>query len=88
VNPLQENRSIAIECEAVLLDRRMVKDSSGISEERFVIKTTVILGGITHDIELTLASRNIMEFRLLLGPEAISGRYIVNPALNYQIQDF
>jgi ribosomal protein S6--L-glutamate ligase len=88
VNPLQENRSIAIVCEAVLVDRRMVKSSSGISEERLVVKTPVTLGGITYDIELTLASRDTMEFRLLLGREAISGRYIVNPALNYQIQDF
>ncbi len=88
VNPLQENRSITIECEAPLVDRRMVKSSSGISEERLVIKTPVSLGGAVFDIELTLANRDTMEFRMLLGREAITNRYIVNPALNNNIQDF
>jgi ribosomal protein S6--L-glutamate ligase len=53
VNPLQDNRSINIECEAKLVDRRIVKSSSGISEERFVIKTPVTIGEDTFDIELT-----------------------------------
>lgn len=88
VNPLQENRSIAIACEARLIDRRMVKSSSGISEERLVVKTSVTLGGDTFDIELTLANRDTMEFRMLLGREAINERFIVNPALNYQVQAF
>ncbi|WP_149274392.1 30S ribosomal protein S6--L-glutamate ligase [Pareuzebyella sediminis] len=88
VNPLQENRSIAIECQARLIDRRMVKSSSGISEERLVVRTAVTLGADMFDIELTLANRDTMEFRMLLGREAISGRYMVNPALNYQVQDF
>ena len=88
VNPLQENRSIAITCEARLIDRRMVKSSSGISEERLVVKTPVTLGGDNFDIEITLANRDTMEFRMLLGREAISERYIVNPALNYQLQEF
>lgn len=88
VNPLQDNRSIAITCEAKLLDRRTVKSSSGISEERLVIKVPVTLANNTFDIELTLASRDTMEFRMLLGREALSQRYIVNPAENYLIQDF
>lgn len=88
VNPLQDNRSIAIECEARLVDRRMVKSSSGISEERLVVRTPLTLGDLTFDIELTLANRDTMEFRMLLGREAINERYIVNPALNYQAQDF
>ncbi|WP_047246622.1 30S ribosomal protein S6--L-glutamate ligase [Maribacter thermophilus] len=88
VNPLQENRSIAIACEARLVDRRMVKSSSGIAEERLVVKTPVTLGDETFDIELTLANRDTMEFKMLLGREAINERYMVNPAVNYQIQDF
>ena len=88
VNPLQENRSIAIQCEAQLVDRRMVKSSSGISEERLVVKTAVTMGGETFDIELTLANRDTMEFRMLLGREAISDRFMVNPAVNYQVQSF
>ncbi|MDO6516394.1 30S ribosomal protein S6--L-glutamate ligase [Zobellia uliginosa] len=88
VSPLQENRSISIPCQARLVDRRMVKSSSGISEERLVVRTAVTLGDETFEIELTLANRDTMEFRMLLGREALNERYIVNPALNYQIQDF
>ncbi|MFX0555761.1 30S ribosomal protein S6--L-glutamate ligase [Maribacter sp. CXY002] len=88
VNPLQENRSIALMCEARLVDRRMVKSSSGIAEERLVVRTPVTLGNDTFDIELTLANRDTMEFRMLLGREALTDRYMVNPAINYQIQDF
>ncbi|WP_262420308.1 30S ribosomal protein S6--L-glutamate ligase [Flagellimonas meishanensis] len=88
VNPLQENRSISISCEARLVDRRIVKSSSGISEERLVVKSPVTLGKDTFEIELTLASRDTMEFRMLLGREALLNRYVVNPALNYQAQGF
>ncbi len=88
VNPLQDNRSITIFCEAKLVDRRMVKSSSGISEERLVIKVPVKLGEKVFDIELTLANRDTMEFRMLLGREAINQRYMVNPAESYLIQGF
>ncbi|WP_419213486.1 30S ribosomal protein S6--L-glutamate ligase [Maribacter sp. X9] len=88
VSPLQENRSIAIECQARLVDRRMVKSSSGISEERLVIKTPVTIGDSIFDIELTLANRDTMEFRMLLGREALNERFIVNPAVSYQLQSF
>ncbi len=88
VSPLQENRSIAIECQARLVDRRMVKSSSGISEVRLVIKTPVTIGDCTFDIELTLANRDTMEFRMLLGREALNERFIVNPAVSYQLQSF
>ncbi len=83
VYPIQENRSINIECEARLVDRRTVKSSSGIAEQRFVIKTPVTIGKDTFDIELTLANRDTMEFRMLLGREALNHRYIVNSAETY-----
>ena len=88
VNPLQENRSITLQCEARLVDRRMVKSSSGISEERLVVKTPVTLGDDTFDIELTLANRDTMEFRMLLGREALMDRFMVNPAESYKVQYF
>lgn len=88
INPLQENRSISLQCQAPLVDRRMVKSSSGISEERLVVKSAVTLGESTFDIELTLANRDTMEYRMLLGREALNNRYVVNSAENFLIQDF
>ncbi len=87
VYPIQENRSINIECEARLVDRRTVKSSSGIAEQRFVIKTPVTIGQDTFDIELTLANRDTMEFRMLLGREALNHRYVVNSAETYLQKD-
>ncbi len=86
VNPLQENRSISIKCESKIIAKRMVKSSLGISEERFVIKTALTLGEDTFDIELTLANRDSMEFRMLLGREALARRYVVDAAsINLQM---
>lgn len=88
VNPLQENRSIGIPCTARLVDRRMVKSSTGISEERLVVRTPITLGNNTFEIELTLANRDTMEFRMLLGREALMDRYMVNPSIGYQQKAF
>lgn len=70
VTPIQDNRSIAIECEKRVTGRKVVKNTSGISEERFVIQTGMEIGDHRLDIELTLANRDTMEFRMLLGREA------------------
>ena len=87
VNPLQDNMTITVPCEARVFSRRIVKSSIGIAEERFVIKTQVVLGGLAFDIQLTLASRDTMEYRMLLGREALVGRYLVNPAASFNLGD-
>jgi ribosomal protein S6--L-glutamate ligase len=87
VNPLQDNMTISVLCEARVYSRRIVKSSIGIAEERFVIRTQVVLGGEAFDIQLTLASRDTMEYRMLLGREALVGRYLVNPASSFNLGD-
>ena len=92
VNPIQDNRSIDIICEAKIFAMRTVKSSMGITEERIVIETPVTIDGNTFNIKLTLANRDSMEFRMLLGREALNHRFLVNPAkknvlTNYTSQD-
>tara|TARA_Y100001935_G_C17237332_1_gene473746 strand:- start:93 stop:1190 length:1098 start_codon:yes stop_codon:yes gene_type:complete len=41
------------------------------------------MGEQEFDIELTLAARENMEYRMLLGREALSGRFMVNPAKSF-----
>lgn len=80
VYPLQRNRTISVTCEAQLVGKRSIKGSFGISEERLIIKTPVTIDNSTFEIELSLANRNSMEFRMLLGREAIANRYLVHSA--------
>ena len=88
VNPIQENKSIVVVCQSKVHDKRVVKSSSGISEQRYVIKTSVAIGNETFEIELTLANRDAMEFRMLLGREALMNRYVINPSGAFIQQDF
>ena len=83
VNPIQDNLSIVLHCEAKIIDVRIVKSSSGITDKRYVIKETVRIGDSSFDIELTLANRDGMDFRMLLGREAMKDRFIVDPSRRF-----
>lgn len=79
VCPLQNNRKTVVQCEAPVYDRRKVKSSSGSSETRYVIKTTLGIAESSWEVEVTLTNRDAMGFRMLLGREAMSGRILVDP---------
>jgi ribosomal protein S6--L-glutamate ligase len=83
INPIQNNAKAVIHCEAPLVDKRVVKSSSGFREQRYVIKTKLEIGGKTWEIEVTLTNRDSMGFRMLLGREAMSGRVLVDPEQRY-----
>lgn len=83
VQPITENRSISIECEAKVISTRIVKSSSGIPEKRFVISSPITMDNETWDIELTLTNRDTMEFKMLLGRQAMQSKILVNPAKEF-----
>jgi hypothetical protein len=83
VHPDQYDRSQVIHCEAPILDRRMVSDSGGHREQRWVIESAVTLGKATWRIEMTLTDRDPMRFRMLLGRTALLGRFVVDPSKSY-----
>ncbi|QDV16524.1 Ribosomal protein S6 modification protein [Gimesia panareensis] len=83
VHPVQNNRRTVVRCERPIVDKRVVKSSSGISETRYVILATLKIGDEAWEIELTLANRDSMGYRMLLGREAMSGRMLVDPALSF-----
>ncbi len=78
INPIQDNRSIIISCEKRIIARKMIKNTSGITEERIAIRTSMQIGDQMHEIDLTLADRNSMEFRMLLGRDAFKDRFLVD----------
>ena len=84
IHPLQRRTDIEIVCEAPVLDQRVVRDSGGHAEERFVIRTPLRIGRHEWDIDLTLTSREDMLFRMLLGRRAIiEGNFLVDPQSSY-----
>lgn len=83
INPIQNNVKTIIHCEAPLVDKRVVKSSSGFREQRYVIQTPLDIGNSKWVIEMTLTNRDSMGFRMLLGREAMSGRVLVDPEQQY-----
>ena len=83
INPIQNNLKTVIHCEALLIDKRVVKSSSGFREQRYVIQTEIKIGDDIWKIEMTLTNRDSMGFRMLLGREAMSGRILVDPEQKY-----
>lgn len=69
-------------------DRRAVKNTSGIPEDRWIIRTTLLLGRRRWHIQLSLANRENMGFDLILGRTAIRGRRVlVNPGRSFLAGD-
>ena len=84
VHPRQRNSTIEIACEAEVIDERHVRSSSGKLDHRPVILTSVRIMEQSWPIEVTLASRDVMGFRMLLGRQAIRGRFVVDPGRSYR----
>lgn len=85
IHPWQRDTETVIECEARVKDRRVVTDSGGHGEYRYVIESTLSLGRVSWSAELTLTDRDSMKFRMLLGRSALDGRFLVDPAGSYML---
>ncbi|MEM9696902.1 MAG: RimK/LysX family protein [Myxococcota bacterium] len=79
----QYRRKDARRVEAALLDRRKVRSSNGQQEERPVIETTLLLGEEHWTIELTLARRDMMGFRMLIGRQGLRRHAVVDPGRSF-----
>ena len=83
VHPIQRDASQTVESEAEVLEYRSVRSSSGHAAMRPVIVTTVQWLDQAWPVELTLASRDEMGFRMLLGREAVRGRFLVDAGKSF-----
>ncbi|MHC5010198.1 MAG: ATP-dependent zinc protease family protein [Planctomycetota bacterium] len=84
VHPIQRDASQTITAEAELLEMRKVKSSGGHVSQRPVILTTIEILGERRHVEVTLAARTTMGFRMLLGRQALRGKYVVDPGRSYR----
>jgi hypothetical protein len=76
VHPLQGRKDIVVTCEAPVVDYRSVSDSGGHREKRFVIETLLTIGRLQFPIEVTLANRETMSHRMLIGRSAMKNLMI------------
>ncbi len=85
IHPIQRNSDVEVVCEAKVIDERIVRDSGGHEESRYVIESEVSIGGQTWPIEITLTNRENMAFRMLLGRTAMHDRIIVDPVESFLV---
>lgn len=62
------------------IEERAIKSSNGDKTLRPVIKTEIKMGKEQFEIEVTLINRDLMGFKMLIGREALNGRFVINPA--------
>lgn len=89
LHPLQRDTDRSLVCATPVHDRRVVSDSGGHRERRYVIESAVTIGAHRRRIEMTLTDRDTMLFRMLLGRQAMHGlrvlpeaSFLASPALS------
>ena len=83
IQPLQKNHSVVVQAKVPIQDFRKVKSSNGQTTIRPVIRTSIMIFGHKHEIDVTLFDRAKMGFRMLIGREALRGRFVVDSAQSY-----
>lgn len=84
VHLLQRRKTKQVSCRAKVLDKRMITSSNGDRVGRYIIETTLKLGDRSWPIELSLASRDQLGFRVLLGRQAIRSKCVVYAGSSYK----
>ncbi len=71
IHPFPDRPEIEVYCSAAVVDRREVTSSNGQTELRYVIETPIKIGDEVWPIQITLANRENMAYRMLLGRQAL-----------------
>jgi hypothetical protein len=80
LHPWQDTDADATTIECDVHDRRVVRSSTGHTQERIVVLTQIALAGRVIESEVTLSNRDQMGFRMLVGREALRQGFLVDPA--------
>ncbi len=83
VHPLQDNDLITRTCICPILDYRWITSSTGHSQKRFIIHTPIKIGEFYSLIEISLANRDEMGFRMLVGRNALARGVLVDPSHSF-----
>ncbi len=83
IHPDIHNVERVVRREARVEGQKRVKSSTATLEKRCVIVTPIIMDGEQWDIQLTLTDRSEMTYLMLLGREAMSSHFIVDPEFDF-----
>lgn len=83
VHPFQDNDNITHTCTCPIVDYRWITSSTGHSQKRFIIQTTLKLGEYSSLIDISLANRDEMGFRMLIGRNALKGQILVDSSHSF-----
>ena len=75
-----------VECQSEVIDYRKITSSNGQTQLRYVIRSPITIGDKTWDIDITLADRKKMRYKMLLGREAMKS-ILVSPHKSYLQSD-
>lgn len=70
-----------------IVRRARVKSSNGQFERRYFVKTTLALGPIEKEIEISLVDRGSMVHRMLLGRTALRGDFVVDVSRRHLLDE-
>jgi ribosomal protein S6--L-glutamate ligase len=84
IRPAPRRPDIAVTCIAPIIDRRSITSSNGIPEERFVIAADIAIGRRVWAIEISLSDRREMNYRMLIGRQALTTNgVLIDPAASF-----
>jgi len=83
VYPRQKSDQKPVHCEMPVLEFREIRSSNGRVQRRPVIRTSLQLLGREFAVDLTLADRSRMGFRMLVGREALRSRFLVDSGASF-----
>lgn len=58
--------------------KKVIKSSSGEAEERFIIKTLILIGGRKIRTSISLTDRGTMRYPVLVGRKMIKNKFIID----------
>lgn len=83
IHPDMHNVAQIVRRDAKVEVIKRVKSSTATLEKRYTIKTQIHMAELAWTIQLTLTDRSEMTYLMLLGREAMAGKFLVDPELEY-----
>ncbi|MRX44048.1 hypothetical protein GJR97_09950 [Agromyces sp. Q22] len=83
IHPWQDTDADAATVELPVHDRRVVRSSTGHTQERLVVLMEVVLHDRPVTAEVTLTNRDEMGFRMLIGREALRNGFLVDAGRSF-----